>query len=103
MEKKVTIKDVAKLAGVTPAVVSRVFNSDETLNIKEETRTAVFEAIKMLDYRPNSIARSLRTSTSNAIGVLVPDIMNPFLYRDHQRYSDCFKIIDLFDCFMRYE
>ncbi len=78
MEKKVTIKDVAKHAGVTAAVVSRVFNNDETLNIKEETRAAVFEAIKTLDYRPNSIARSLRTSTSNAVGVLVPDIMNPF-------------------------
>ena len=77
-KKRTTIKDVAEFVGVTPAVVSRVFNRDETLNIKEETRQAVLDAIKELNYVPNSVARSLRTHTTNTIGVLISDITNPF-------------------------
>ena len=77
-EKRTTIKDVAEFAGVTPAVVSRVFNNDETLNIKDETRLSVKKAIKALNYVPNSVARSLRTQTSSTIGVLISDITNPF-------------------------
>ena len=76
--KKVTIKDVARLAGVTPAVVSRVSNNDMTLSIREETRLNVLRAIKELHYKPNAVARSLRTHSMNAIGMLITDINNPF-------------------------
>lgn len=77
-KKRTTIKDVAEFVGVTPAVVSRVFNRDETLIIKDETRQAVLDAIEELHYMPNSVARSLRTQTTDTIGVLVSDITNPF-------------------------
>lgn len=73
-----TIKEVAQKAGVTTAVVSRVFNNDETLNIKDETRNNVLKAIKELQYRPNTVARSLRTGATNTIGMLISDINNPF-------------------------
>ena len=75
---KATIKDVALRAGVTPAIVSRVFNKDKTLNVKKETKTAVYRAIRELNYTPNSVARNLRMHKSHTIGVLVADIMNPF-------------------------
>ena len=75
---RITIKDVAKLAGVTPAVVSRVFNNDETLNIKDETRKKVLKAMSDLNYKPNTVARSLRTKTVNTIGLIISDINNPF-------------------------
>jgi DNA-binding LacI/PurR family transcriptional regulator len=77
-QKKVTIKDVAKLAGVTPAVVSRVSNNDTTLNIREETRIKVLRAINELNYKPNAIARSLRKRSMKTIGMLITDIINPF-------------------------
>ena len=73
-----TIKEVAACAGVTPAIVSRVCNGDKTLTIKEETRQAVLEAIRKLNYQPNSIARSLRTKRNRTFGVIITDIMNPF-------------------------
>lgn len=75
---RITIKDVAELAGVTPAVVSRVFNNDETLNIKDETRKKVLKAMSDLNYKPNTVARSLRTKTVNTIGLIISDINNPF-------------------------
>jgi DNA-binding LacI/PurR family transcriptional regulator len=76
--KKATIREVAKLAGVTPAIVSRVFNQDAALNIREETRNSVVNAIAKLQYKPNAVARSLRTRSINTIGVLISDIINPF-------------------------
>ena len=72
------LKDVAGLAGVTQAVVSRVYNNDATLKIKEETKSSVLEAIQQLQYEPNPVARNLRTHQSYTIGVLIPDILNPF-------------------------
>ncbi len=74
----ITIKDVAKQAGVTAAVVSRVINDDPKLSIREETRSRVLEAVEKLEYRPNAIARSLRTKTTGTIAMIIPDITNPF-------------------------
>jgi Transcriptional regulators len=73
-----TIKDVAKMAGVTSAIVSRVVNADETLAIRHETKQAVLDAIKALGYRPNTLARSLRTRKSGMVGLIIVDWMNPF-------------------------
>ncbi|WP_184662869.1 LacI family DNA-binding transcriptional regulator [Texcoconibacillus texcoconensis] len=71
-----TIKDVANYANVSVATVSRVLNNKGY--ISKTAEEAVLKAIKELDYRPNSVARSLYHKTSNMIGLLMPDITNPF-------------------------
>ncbi len=65
----VTIHDVAKLAGVNSSTVSRVLNGKAT--ITQETKERVFAAMRELDYHPNSLARSLASGLSGAIGVVV--------------------------------
>lgn len=72
----VTISHIAKEAGVSQTTVSRVLNNSES--VKEETREKVLKVIKELNYTPSAIARSLSTSKTNTIGVVVPDINNPF-------------------------
>lgn len=72
----VTIKDVAKHAGVSVATVSRVLN--ETGYVHEDTRRMVEKAIQELNYTPNEVARSLYKRKSRLIGLLLPDITNPY-------------------------
>ena len=69
-----SIKDVAREAGVSIATVSRVLNDIDVVN--EETKKKVLEAIKKLGYRPNIVARSLKTHRTRTVGILVPDISN---------------------------
>lgn len=71
-----TIKDVAKIAGVSVATVSRVLNESGYVNI--DTRKKVEAAIKEMNYTPNEVARSLYKRKSKLIGLLLPDITNPF-------------------------
>jgi len=71
-----TIKDVAKLAGVHPSTVSRVINDDS--RISEKTKIKVVQVIQKLGYSPNAIARGLKTKKTQTIGMLIPDISNPF-------------------------
>ncbi|MBI5033266.1 MAG: LacI family DNA-binding transcriptional regulator [Chloroflexi bacterium] len=71
-----TIRDVAKLAGVSTATVSHVLNNSRT--VLPETRQQVLHAIEQLNYRPSAIARSLTTNVTRTIAVLVADITNPF-------------------------
>ncbi|MBU5672591.1 LacI family DNA-binding transcriptional regulator [Paenibacillus brevis] len=71
-----SIKDVAKLAGVSVATVSRVLNDKGYVG--QHTREMVEQAIKELNYKPNEVARSLFKKQSNTIGLIVPDIMNPY-------------------------
>ena len=71
-----SIKDVAKEAGVSIATVSRVLNDIDVVN--EDTKKKVLEAIKKLSYRPNIVARSLKTQRTKTIGILLPDISNQF-------------------------
>ncbi len=71
-----TIKDVAKQADVSVATVSRVLNNNGYVN--EDTRKKVLKAIDALNYKPNSVARSLFKKQSKTIGLIIPDIMNPF-------------------------
>lgn len=75
--RRVTLIDVARVAGVDKAVVSRVVNDDPVLNIRPETRARVLAAIKELDYRPNAAARSLRTARARTVGLVIPDFANP--------------------------
>jgi len=71
-----TIYDVARLAGVSTATVSRALNG--TGRIAPATRRAIDDAVAQLGYRPNTIARSLVTKSSQTIAFLLPDITNPF-------------------------
>ncbi len=73
----VTIKDIARLAGVSTATVSKVLNKKDRF-IGEETRQKIWSLARELNYRPNSIARSLVTRRSRVIGIIVPDILNPY-------------------------
>lgn len=75
--KKATMLDIAKAAGVSKATVSRIINKKDA-NISEETRNKVLSIAKELNYIPNNIARSLTTKKSETIGIVVPDITNPF-------------------------
>lgn len=75
--RRVRIIDVAALAGVDRAVVSRVINGSATLSIRPETRERVWSAIRELNYRPNAMARSLRTARAGIFGLLIPDFANP--------------------------
>lgn len=70
-----TIKDVAKLAGVSQSTISKFMNGG---NVREENAEAIREAIATLDYRVNPFARSLKTQRSRSIGVLLPDMTAPF-------------------------
>ena len=72
-----TLADIAKAAGVTPAVVSRVINNDKTLRIGKETRSRVLKLIEELEYAPNIAARSLRSAKSGMIAMVVHDVSNP--------------------------
>ena len=70
-----TIKDVAKMAGVSPSTISKYMNGG---NVREENVEAIRNAIAALDYRVNPFARNLKTQRSRSIGVLLPDITAPF-------------------------
>lgn len=70
----ISIKDVAKEAKVSIATVSRVLNGIEVVN--EDTQKRVRDAVDKLGYRPNIIARSLKTQRTRTIGILIPDISN---------------------------
>lgn len=71
-----SIKDVARLAGVSIATVSRVVNNLDV--VSEETRNKIEWAIKRLGYNPNLAARSLKRQSARLLGLLVPDIENPY-------------------------
>jgi LacI family transcriptional regulator len=72
-----TLRDVAAAAGVHPATASRALNPGTRLLVSEETAQRVADAAERLGYRPNPVARSLRTRRSHTIGVLIPDLNNP--------------------------
>ncbi|HAM80007.1 LacI family DNA-binding transcriptional regulator [Ornithinibacillus bavariensis] len=87
-----TIKDVAKMAGVSVATVSRVINNSGYVN--EVTKKRVEQAISQLNYRPNNVARSLFHGRSQMIALLVPDIMNPFFPELARAVEDFAKLND---------
>jgi LacI family transcriptional regulator len=73
---KTTIKDVARLAGVSVGTASNVMNNRG--NVQHELRSKVWDAAGQLNYQANGIARSLRSSSTRTLGVLLADITNPF-------------------------
>ena len=70
------IRDVAKKSGVSVATVSRFINQKGY--VSKEASEVIERAIKELNYKPNLVARSLSTKQTKLIGLIVPDIMNPF-------------------------
>ncbi|MED4072231.1 LacI family DNA-binding transcriptional regulator [Priestia endophytica] len=73
---KITIRSVAEEAGVSIGTVSKVIN--DSGKISEKTRKKVFQAMQKLNYKPDAAAASLRGKRTKLIGLLVPDISNPF-------------------------
>jgi len=76
--RKPTQADVARLAGVSQALVSYVLNDNSVISISAETRQRILDAIDELKYVPNGTARSLRTRKTYTIAGIIPDITNPF-------------------------
>jgi LacI family transcriptional regulator len=72
----VTVKDVAAAVGVSVATVSNVLN--DRPNVGESTRRKVMEVARQLGYRPNRAAQAMRTGRTRAIGLVLPDLTNPF-------------------------
>jgi len=81
-----TIKDIARLAGVSPMTVSRVLNRRP--GVKEETRRRVLDIVQRLGYRPSLVARSLVTKRSETLGVIITTIRNPLYLEMAQAMED---------------
>lgn len=73
----ITIKEIAREAEVSTATVSMILNNKD-INISEATRNRVLEIVKNRNYIPNTMARSLVTKQTRTIGLIMPDIVNPF-------------------------
>jgi LacI family transcriptional regulator len=76
MSTRVTMKDIARSAGVSPATVSRVLNG--TSIVSPTKRAAILEWVRKLEYRPNFSAQALAAKRSLLIGILLPDLTNLF-------------------------
>ena len=74
--QRVTIRDVARAAGVSTATVSQVLNGGRP--VADATRQRIEQVIAELNYRPNTFARALKTLRSQLVGVVLPDLSNPF-------------------------
>jgi LacI family transcriptional regulator len=87
---KVTINDIAKSAHVSKATVSRVINN-MPYGVGKETRERILKIVEELNYQPSMIARSLVTKKTKSIGLIIPDITNPFfpqLVRGAEDYAN---------------
>jgi DNA-binding LacI/PurR family transcriptional regulator len=73
---KPTVHDIAREAGVSAATVSRVLTGN--VPVKEKTKERIMEILNKYNFRPSSVARSLKARRSKTIGFIVPDITNPF-------------------------
>lgn len=71
------LRDVAALAGVDVSTASRVLAGNASQRVSSETRARIVKAASDLEYRPNGLARALRTARSNTIGIVVPQLDNP--------------------------
>ena len=75
--RKYSIAEIAQICNVSKSTVSRVINNNPN-GVGEETRQKVLATIQEMGYRPNALARSVATSRSNTIGVIIPDVSNFF-------------------------
>jgi LacI family transcriptional regulator len=74
---RATLRDVARIAGVHPGTVSRALNPATEALVRDETVARVRQVAEELGYRPNPLARGLKTNRTYTVGVIVPDIQNP--------------------------
>src|SRR5579885_2053674 len=74
----VTLKALARLAGVHPSTVARVLNGDPQQRVSDEVRGRIVALAEQHGYQPNHLARALRLKRSRVIGTIIPDIANPF-------------------------
>lgn len=72
----ITIKDIARELGVSYSSISRALNGKE--GVSDATRTSIVETAKRMGYQPNELARGLVNKVSKTVGVIIPDINNPF-------------------------
>lgn len=77
MNPRVTLRDVARVAGVHPSTASRVLNTTSVHRVSPTTIARVVQAAERLNYRPSTVAQALKTSRTFAVGVAVPDLGNP--------------------------
>jgi LacI family transcriptional regulator len=70
------LRDVARLADVDPSTASRVLRGDPAQQVRPETRQRILDAARALDYRPNALARSLRTRRTGTLGLVIPSLDN---------------------------
>ncbi|HZL12146.1 MAG TPA: LacI family DNA-binding transcriptional regulator [Prolixibacteraceae bacterium] len=73
---QITIKDIARILGISPSTVSRALKDHPDINV--DTKKAVNELAGKLKYRPNAVALSLKNSRSNTIGVIIPELVHFF-------------------------
>lgn len=71
------LADVARLAGVSRSIASKILNDVATVSVRPETRQRVLDAAAQLDYRPHVTARALAGGSSHALALLVPELTNP--------------------------
>lgn len=83
--KAPTMRDIAKIAGVTQATVSYVINNSD--EVSENVKKRVLDAAEKLGYIPNAVARNLKKRTTNTIGIIVPDVMNSY-YNEMIKYTE---------------
>src|SRR6267142_6728691 len=76
MSVPVTMRQIAEQADVSIGTVSHVING--TAKVREKLRTRVVEAIRSLGYQPSQLARGLRRNQTNMLGMIIPDVTNPF-------------------------
>lgn len=91
MQVAITIKDIARLANVSITTVSKVINNKDD-SISEQTKNKILQIIKETNYQPNAIARSLVTKKTKTIGLIIPDITNPFFPEIARGAEDCANI-----------
>jgi len=73
----VTLEQLAKTAGVSVSTISRALNNSRH-TVNEETRERILTLAKQMGYRPNLVARSLKTERTHTIGIIIDDIASPF-------------------------
>ncbi|MFN3189491.1 MAG: LacI family DNA-binding transcriptional regulator [Aureliella sp.] len=96
MSKTVTLNDVATEAGVSPSTASRALSGKASdYRISQSTTDAIQAAADRLGFRPSTLARSLRLKRSGLIGVVVPDIANPFFASIASEITEAAEVADL--------
>jgi len=95
MARRVTMSDVAREAGVSLMTVSRVVNDKQ--DVSAATRQRILRVIEQLGYRPSGIARGLATQRTRTLGLVVPDIANPFFSdlargAEHEAYAKGYNV-----------